>query len=170
MHCISEYPAPYNEINLNSIKYLKDKFKIKVGLSDHTMGTFIPVAAVALGAEVIEKHFTDDNNRKGPDHPFSMNPETWKDMVDRSRELERALGDGVKRIEGNETETVVLQQRAIRVSQDLVKGDRISLDNIEVLRPCPKDACKPYESANLLGKPLSTSVKKGDYLRPESVG
>ena len=174
MQCNTNYTASlenFKYINLNVLATYQQSFPgLVYGLSDHTPGHATVLGAITLGARVIEKHFTDDNNRKGPDHPFSMNPETWKDMVDRSRELERALGDGVKRIEGNETETVVLQQRAIRVSQDLVKGDRISLDNIEILRPCPKDACKPYESANLLGKPLSTSVKKGDYLRPESVG
>ena len=93
-----------------------------LGLSDHTFGHNSVLGAVALGARVVEKHFTDDNNRQGPDHKFSMNPVTWKDMVIQTRILEKSMGDGIKKIEDNEKQSSIVQRRSIRASDKLKKG------------------------------------------------
>ena len=118
MQCNTNYTAKdenFKFINLNVIKKYKKKFpNLILGLSDHTHGHETVLGAVALGARVIEKHFTDNNNRIGPDHAFSMNPSTWEEMVKRTRNLEKSLGDGIKKIEKNELQSSVVQRRSIR--------------------------------------------------------
>ena len=118
MQCNTNYTASlenFKYINLNVLKTYRDMYPdVILGLSDHTPGHAAVLGAVSLGATVIEKHFTDDNSRTGPDHKFAMNPRSWRDMVDRARELEAALGTGIKRIEENELDTVVVQRRSIR--------------------------------------------------------
>lgn len=136
-----------------------------LGLSDHTPGHATVLGAVALGARIIEKHFTDDNGRTGPDHEFSMNPQAWREMVDRTRELENSLGAGCKKVELNEKETVILQRRAIRLRTDLPTGAVLTRDILTVLRPCPEDALPPYEINNVIGKQTRHPIKAGDYLR-----
>tara|TARA_Y100001980_G_C14507024_1_gene282568 strand:- start:70 stop:1086 length:1017 start_codon:yes stop_codon:yes gene_type:complete len=167
MQCNTNYTANddnFNYINLNVLKLYSVLFPdITLGLSDHTFGDETVLGAVTLGAKYIEKHFTDDNNRNGPDHPFSMNPKTWKKMVDRTRRLEQALGSPVKKIEKNELETVVLQRRSIRIKNDLRKGDTISKDDIIYLRPCPKDAYPIH--IDPVGKKLIRDIKINEYLK-----
>ena len=132
-----------------------------LGLSDHTPGHVTVLGAVALGARVIEKHFTDDNRREGPDHPFSMTPQTWKDMVDRTRELESALGSPLKNVADNERETVVVQRRCLRARSDCEDGNNCSGEMLEALRPAPPDAVLPYELANVIGMKLTREFKGG---------
>ena len=167
MQCNTNYTANddnFNYINLNVLKLYSVLFPdITLGLSDHTFGDETVLGAVTLGAKYIEKHFTDDNYRNGPDHPFSMNPKTWKKMVDRTRRLEQALGSTVKKIEKNELETVVLQRRSIRIKNDLRKGDTISKDDIIYLRPCPKDAYPIH--IDPVGKKLIRDIKINEYLK-----
>ena len=167
MQCNTNYTANddnFNYINLNVLKLYSVLFPdITLGLSDHTFGDETVLGAVTLGAKYIEKHFTDDNYRNGPDHPFSMNPKTWKKMVDRTRRLEQALGSPVKKIEKNELETVVLQRRSIRIKNDLRKGDTISKDDIIYLRPCPKDAYPIH--IDPVGKKLIRDIKINEYLK-----
>ena len=122
-------------------------------------------SAVTLGARVIEKHFTDDTSRTGPDHAFSMDPIGWRNMVDRTRELENSLGSGRKVVEENESETVVLQRRAIRLAQDLEQGTVIARTDLEVLRPCPRDALPPYEIGRVVGRKLRRTMKSGEPVR-----
>ena len=117
----------------------------------------------------IEKHFTADNNQIGPDHAFSMNPQTWKEMVDRARELENALGNGIKTIEANENETVILQRRSVRVKQDIQAGTIINLDMLEELRPAPINAVLPYQKQDIIGKKLIVNKEKGDFLKYSDV-
>jgi N-acetylneuraminate synthase len=136
-----------------------------LGLSDHTLGHTTVLGAVALGARMIEKHFTDDTSREGPDHGFSMSPQAWRDMVTATRELELSLGNGIKRIEENEKQTAVLQRRAIRVEQDLGAGTVLERAHVTVLRPCPPDAISPMDLAKVPGKRLRRDIKAGDYLR-----
>jgi N-acetylneuraminate synthase len=171
LQCNTNYTADkdnFNYVNLNVIRTLQQKFPgLILGLSDHTSGHATVLGAVALGARVIEKHFTDDITRKGPDHKFSMDFETWQDMVLRTRELELALGDGIKRVEENEKETVILQRRAIRAVKDLTIGDQISRENIEFQRPAPKDAFSPNDFKNLDRKLIVKDVQAGDYIRKE---
>ena len=169
MQCNTNYTAEndnFNYLNLNVLKAYKKKFPdIVLGLSDHTPGHSSVLGAIALGARMVEKHFTDNNNRIGPDHKFSMNPISWKEMVDRSRELESSLGDGNKKVERNELETVVLQRRAIRAKVKLNKGDKISYDNLISLRPCPKKGIMPFEIKKIIGKTLKKNIEKGDLIK-----
>ncbi len=135
-----------------------------LGLSDHTPGHATVLGAVAIGARVIEKHFTDDNNRIGPDHAFSMNPNTWREMVERCRELEAALGNGIKRVEANEQETVVLQRRCLRLAKNKNIGEVLMNNDLEVLRPAPVGALRPYELLQVVGRKMKISKTAGDAL------
>src|SRR5262249_53339138 len=121
LQCNTNYTASlenFAHIQLNVLRSFREMYpKMVLGLSDHTPGHATVLGAVALGARIVEKHFTDDVHRTGPDHLFSMDPRTWREMVDRTRELEAALGTGVKRVEENERETVVLQRRSIRLGR-----------------------------------------------------
>ena len=114
---------------------------------------------------MVEKHFTDDVNRNGPDHKFSMDPKSWRDMVDRTRELELALGSEKKDVMENEEETVVLQRRAIRAQQRLTVGSVLTMDNLTYLRPCPTDALPPYRNDELIGRSVTREIEKGDCVR-----
>lgn len=168
MQCNTNYTASqenFKYINLNVLKTFATLYpEMVLGLSDHTSGHSTVLGAVALGARVIEKHFTDDNDRIGPDHKFAMNPKTWKEMVDRTRELEQALGNGTKIIEDNEKDTVIVQRRSIRLKKSLHAGDIITEDCIEYLRPAPLDAYFPYEKNLVIGKKLKTHKEKGDCI------
>jgi sialic acid synthase SpsE len=169
MQCNTNYTASlenFKYINLNVLKKYRRRYPgIILGLSDHTPGHTTVLGAVTLGARVIEKHFTDDTSRNGPDHKFSMNFNAWKDMVDSTRELENSLGLEIKKVEDNEKETVVLQRRSIRVKKDLTVGDMIRVDDLEFLRPCPKDALPPYELEKILNKKIVRSIGSGDYIK-----
>lgn len=169
MHCNTNYTGNLENFRYVNLRVLQ-AFALHwpgmvLGLSDHTPGHAAVLGAIALGARVIEKHFTDDDTREGPDHPFSLTPTAWKEMVDRSREVEFALGDGVKRIEGNEMQTVVLQRRSIRYARDIPKGTALRADDLEVLRPCPADGLPPYRMNELLGGVLTTAVERGDCVK-----
>ena len=173
MQCNTNYTASlenFKYINLNVLKEYRRKFPdIILGLSDHTPGHSTVLGAVSLGARAIEKHFTDDINREGPDHKFSMNFKTWKEMVDRTRELELSLGSEIKKVEDNEKETVIVQRRSIRAKKNLVIGHVITENDLEFLRPCPLDAIQPYEYKKLIGRKISTNIKSGEYLKWKSV-
>jgi len=173
MQCNTNYTASlenFKYINLNVLQEYKKKYpNIILGLSDHTPGHATVLGAVTLGARVIEKHFTDNVSREGPDHKFSMDFDSWKDMVDRTRELEFALGSNVKRVEDNEKETVILQRRALRAKRNLLKGEVITQDAVEALRPCPKDALAPYNIGKVLNKTLIEDIEAGDYITWKSI-
>jgi sialic acid synthase SpsE len=173
MQCNTNYTASlenFKYINLNVLKEYGRKYPdIILGLSDHTPGHATVLGAVTLGARVIEKHFTDDISREGPDHKFSMDFNTWKDMVSRTRELENSLGLEIKKVEDNEAETVVLQRRSIRVKKDLSAGDMVREDDLEFLRPCPEDALPPYKLEKILDKELLENIKSGDYIKWTSI-
>ena len=168
MQCNTNYTGSlenFRFINLNVLKTYAQRYPgVLLGLSDHSPGHATVLGAITLGARAIEKHFTDDNNRSGPDHSFAMNPRTWREMVDRSRELEAALGDGIKRVEGNETQTAVLQQRCIRTRVALPAGALLSANDLEVLRPAPAGAARPHELHQLLGRTLRSARAAGDAL------
>ena len=169
MQCNTNYTASlenFKYINLNVLKTYRQMYpNLILGLSDHTPGHATVLGAIALGAKMIEKHFTDDVKRVGPDHKFSMDPLSWKEMVDRSRELENALGVGVKKVEDNEAETVILQRRAIRSCRDLKKGEILDYASLEVLRPCPLDALEPHYIGSIVDKKLVNDIKMGDIIR-----
>lgn len=169
LQCNTNYTARlenFKHIQLNVLHTYRQMYpELILGLSDHTPGHSTVLGAVALGARIIEKHFTDDTSRAGPDHLFSMDAVAWREMVDRTRELEMSLGNGVKKVEANEEDTVVLQRRAIRLVGDLPQGAMINSDNVAVLRPCPEGALQPYELRNILGKKLRRAMKNGDHLQ-----
>lgn len=169
MQCNTNYTASienFKYVNLNVLKLYQRTFPdLILGLSDHTMGHATVLGAVALGARVIEKHFTDSNLRDGPDHKFSMDPRAWAEMVDRTRELEFALGGELKVVEENEKETVIVQRRSSRFRFDLKKGHQISKGDIIFLRPCPSDGIGPYELEKYIGLSLSCDVFAGDHLK-----
>jgi sialic acid synthase SpsE len=168
MQCNTNYTGSlenFKHINLRVLNaYAKEFPGIILGLSDHSPGHATVLGAIALGARVIEKHFTDDVGRIGPDHAFSMNSQTWQEMVDRSRELEYALGNDVKEVEENEQDSAVVQQRSLRLKRDLLKGELISKDDIDVLRPAPPDACKPYMADLVVNRRLNKLKLAGDAI------
>jgi len=171
MQCNTNYTGSienFRHIHLNVLRTFELMFPGTVlGLSDHTPGHATVLGAVALGARVIEKHFTDDPTREGPDHPFSMSPATWREMVDRTRELELALGGGDKTVVENEKDTVVVQRRCLRASRDLPIGEVLTRDMIDILRPAPRDAIFPYDLGRVVGKRVRAAVKAGEQLRWE---
>ena len=134
LHCTTNYPCPMDEVNLRAMQTLKDAFKCKVGYSDHTMGTEITIAAVAMGAEIIEKHFTLDRNMEGPDHKASLEPQELKYMVDCIRNIEVALGDGIKRPNASEVEISKVVLKSIVAKTPVKKGDTLTSDNITIKR------------------------------------
>ena len=169
LQCNTNYTGSsknFSYINLKVLENYRKKFpNLIIGLSDHTSGHSTVLGSISLGASIIEKHFTDDTFREGPDHTFSMDPMTWKQMIDRSRELELSLGSSEKKIEDNEKETVILQRRAIRAKKDIEIGSNISKDQIIMLRPCPEDGIPPYEVENIINKKVKTKIKSGDIIR-----
>jgi N-acetylneuraminate synthase len=169
MQCNTNYTASldnYKYIQLNVLKSYRAMYPdLILGLSDHTPGHSTVLGAVALGAKMIEKHFTDDVSREGPDHKFSMDPNTWREMVDRTRELELALGDGIKRVEENEAETVVLQRRSLRVRESFEAGHILKSEDLEQLRPCPPDGLKPTQINDVVGKVLKIDLQKGSHIK-----
>ena len=169
MQCNTNYTASENNleyINLNVLTTYASTFPgVVLGLSDHTHGCTSVLGSVALGARVIEKHFTDSCDRDGPDHKFSMDPSTWREMVERTRDLESCLGNGIKTIEDNEKETVVLQRTGLRATKNLIAGETIAQDNLFPLRPCPPDAIKPSELTNILNRTLKNDISEGDIIK-----
>ena len=168
LQCNTNYTANlenFNHINLNVLQAFQKIYPdIILGLSDHTPGHATVLGAVSLGARIIEKHFTDDIKRVGPDHKFSMDPRSWSEMVERTRELERSLGNGLKKIEENERDTVILQRRAIRLKNDCMAGTVLTRSHLDVLRPCPADGLPPYELPKVVGRKLLNSRRAGEQL------
>ncbi len=174
MQCNTNYTGAqenFAHVNLNVLRSFAVKFPgLVLGLSDHTPGHATVLGAITLGARAVEKHFTDDNTRDGPDHGFSMNPQSWREMVDRSRELELALGDGVKRVELNELDASVVQRRSLRARRDLAAGTVLAAEDLVALRPCPEGAVEPYEDDMVVGLPLNQGLNKGEALTWEMLG
>ncbi len=169
MQCNTNYtadPGNYDHIHLNVLKTYHDMWPdLILGLSDHTHGHATVLGAVTLGARVIEKHFTDDNNREGPDHAFAMNPQSWADMVQNTRQLERALGSGSKFVAGNEKDTVIVQRRCLRAARAIQAGEIFTREMIDVLRPATPGAIEPFEIGKVIGLKAGQDLEKGQDLR-----
>lgn len=173
MQCNTNYTASgenFKYINLNVLNTYKKEFPdVILGLSDHTKGYSTVLGAFVLGARVFEKHFTDDNNREGPDHKFAMNPKSFREMVDATNELYYAMGDGIKVIEKNEKDAAIVQRRAIYSCRKILEGETITKDMLFPLRPIKEGGIPPYEIDSLLGKKArhtidaDTMVKKEDF-------
>lgn len=134
LHCTTNYPCPMNEVNLNAMLTIKNALKCKVGYSDHTMGIEVPVAAVALGAEVIEKHFTLDRNMEGPDHPASLEPKELSEMVKQIRNIEMALGNGIKEPNESEKKISKVVLKSIIAKCEIKKGEKLTVNNLAIKR------------------------------------
>ncbi len=163
MQCNTNYTGDKNNLgfmNLNVLDTFKKKFgdKIILGLSDHTFGHIAVLGAVSKGARVIEKHFTDNNSRKGPDHHFAMNPKTWREMVEATRKLETALGDGVKKVEKNEINAKIVQQRSIRAKVNINKLQKINKSHLICLRPKSTKGLEPYKMSKIIGKKAKRKI------------
>jgi len=174
LQCNTNYtasPVNFDHINLRVLNTYHTLFPdLVLGLSDHTHGHATVLGAVALGARVIEKHFTDDTSRVGPDHPFSMTPATWRDMVDRTRELERALGSADKMITANEKDTSVVQRRCLRAARDIQAGETLTREMIDVLRPATRGAILPPHIEQVIGTKAIGFIPAGKELRWTDLG
>lgn len=168
MQCNTNYTGSmenFNHIHLNVLKTYRTMYPdLVLGLSDHTPGHSAVLGAVALGARVIEKHFTDDNSREGPDHPFAMNPRTWAEMVQATRELELAMGLPDKFVTENERETVIIQRRCLRAARDIRQGEVICRDMVDVLRPATPGAIPPNQIGMTIGMRALTDIPAGKEL------
>lgn len=173
MQCNTNYTASsqnYKYINLNVLEDYKKRFpECILGLSDHTYGYATVLGAIALGARVFEKHFTDDNDRTGPDHKFSMNPVTWREMVSEANKLYLALGDGIKKLEENEKESVIVQRRSLFLRRDMKAGEIIKKEDLIPLRPIREDGIEPWEIGKVINQKLCVDKKADTYLRFEDI-
>jgi sialic acid synthase SpsE len=174
MQCNTNYtasPENYDFINLNVLKTYAVMFpEVILGLSDHTHGNATVLGAVTLGARVVERHFTDSNDREGPDHKFAMNPQNWAHMVEETRLLERALGSADKFITGNEQDTQVVQRRCLRAARDIKTGEVFTRAMIAVLRPATPGAIKPDRLAQVIGTRALSDIPFGKELRWTDLG
>ena len=174
MQCNTNYTASlenYDHIHLNVLKTYATMFpNLVLGLSDHTQGPATVLGAVALGARVIERHFTDDNAREGPDHKFAMNPQTWADMVNDTRQLERALGSADKCIASNEKDTSIVQRRCLRAARDIRAEEILTREMIDVLRPATPGAISPADISAVIGLQAITDIPSGKELRWTDLG
>jgi sialic acid synthase SpsE len=173
MQCNTNYTGSlenYRYLNLRVLNAFRRRWPETVlGLSDHTPGHAAVLGAVTLGARAIEKHFTDDTTREGPDHRFSMTPQTWREMVDATRELELALGSEMKEVTGNERETVVVQRRCLRATRPIPAGTALTPEMLEALRPAPNDAVMPYDLDRVVGRRVRRDIDAGEHLVWESL-
>ena len=165
LHCLTEYPAPVEEVNLRAMVAMREAFGVRVGYSDHTLGWEVPIAAVALGAEVIEKHFTLDRGLPGPDHKASLEPEEFRQMVSAIRKVERALGDGIKRPTPSELKNLPFARKSLFARRPIKKGEVFSMDNLIALRP--GDGISPMLLPKILGKASPKDYEAGEMLGQE---
>ena len=169
MQCNTNYTGDIDNVgyvNLRVLTQYAELFpNVTLGLSDHTPGHVTVLGGIALGARVVEKHFTDDTTRVGPDHGFSMDPVTWRSMVEDTRLLEAALGTGTKSVEANEQETVVLQRRCVRAARELRKGTVLVRGDLEVLRPAPVDAIPAHQVTGAVGRVLTRDLVAGEDVK-----
>ncbi len=165
LQCTTSYPTPMRDVNLIAMQSIKDQLKISVGFSDHTLGIEIPIAAVALGASIIEKHFTLDRTLPGPDHKASLEPEELKNMIHAIRNVENALGDGVKRLMPSEIENISIARKSIVAKKTIKIGEDFSEENLTTKRPgtgvspmkwdvvLRQKALRNYEADELIDEP-----------------
>jgi len=162
LHCNTEYPTPYEDVNLRAMGTLWEAFGVKVGYSDHTRGIEIPIAAVALGASIIEKHFTLDNGMPGPDHKASLNPIELSEMVKAIRNVEQALGDCVKKPSPSEMKNISIARKSIVASRNILQGEAFCEENITTKRP--GDGISPMYWFDVLGKTANRDFKKDEKI------
>ncbi|MBN2396161.1 MAG: N-acetylneuraminate synthase [Candidatus Atribacteria bacterium] len=162
LHANTEYPTRMEDVNLKAMKTIGKAFKIKYGYSDHTLGVEVPIAAVALGASVIEKHFTLDRNMAGPDHQASLEPNELKDMVKAIRNIELALGDGIKRASNSERKNKEIARKSIIAIKDIKSGELFTENNLGIKRP--GNGISPMRWDELMGKHANRDFKVDDLI------
>lgn len=162
LHCNTEYPTPFNDVNLLAMHHIKKVINKPIGYSDHTIGIEVPIAAVALGATVIEKHFTLDKNMKGPDHKASLDPTELKNMVKAIRNIEKSLGDGIKKRTPSEEKNCSIARKSIVASQNISIGDVFTVDNITVKRP--GSGINPMNWYDIIGKKATRNYCEDDLI------
>ena len=174
LQCNSNYSVDLenlNHLNLRVIQNYQTKWpSVSVGISDHTKSSTVPILAVALGASVLERHFTDDGGRPGADHRIALEPDGWREMVDTTNEAIRILGSGFKQREPNETYSAMTQRRAIRASVNLREGQVIQRQDVTVLRPWFPGCFEAKDLEFIVGKSLRRALAAGDEIRPEHFG
>jgi N,N'-diacetyllegionaminate synthase len=168
LQCTSAYPTPLGEVNLRAMNTIKEKFGTKVGFSDHTLGIEASLAAVALGASVIEKHFTLNKNFDGPDHMMSLNPHELKEMILAIRNIELAMGDGIKKIMVSETENLTLSRKTVVAKRNISKGEAFSPSNITCKRA--GSGISPMSWDLLIGRVSSRNYVENERIRLEELG
>lgn len=162
LHCNTEYPTPMKDVNLKAMLEIKEKFGVKIGYSDHTEGIEVPIAAVALGATVIEKHFTLDKNMEGPDHKASLEPSELKAMVKSIRNIEQALGTGHKTISESERKNIEIARKSIVAAKDIKEGEIFTEENLTVKRP--GNGISPMEWENIIGKVAKRNFQEEELI------
>lgn len=162
LHCNTEYPTPFNDVNLKAMESIRQKFGVEVGYSDHTQGIEVPIAAVALGATVIEKHFTLDRNMEGPDHKASLEPDELNAMVSAIRNIEQAMGDGIKKVTDSEKGNMSVARKSIVAACDIRSGETFTEDNLTVKRP--GTGISPMRWEEVLGK-----TARRDFIEEEPI-
>ena len=166
LHCNTEYPTPMIDVNLKAMLKIKEHFNVDIGYSDHTLGIEVPIAAVALGAKVIEKHFTIDRSLEGPDHACSLEPLELKNMVNAVRNIEIACsGDGSKEPTASEIKNKSVARKSLYLSKDIKKGTKLAKDMIIALRP--GDGISPMEIPNLVGKTFNKNLRMSEKITYE---
>jgi N-acetylneuraminate synthase len=163
LHCTTEYPAPLEDINLNAMQTIKDAFKLDVGYSDHSEGILVPIAATALNAKIIEKHFTLDQNMEGPDHKASLEPEQLKEMIASIRKVELVFGDGVKGPRPSEIKNIAIARKSLVAAKDITLGQVITEDCMTIKRP--GDGISPLNYWDVLGTTANETYKKDELLK-----
>ena len=163
LHCNTEYPTPFEDVNLLAMLHIKNELNVNIGYSDHTLGIEVPIAAVALGATIIEKHFTLDKTMKGPDHKASLEPNELKEMVVAIRNIEQAInGTGIKEISKSEQKNIQIARKSIVAKTKIKIGDYFSEENLTTKRPC--DGLSPMLWENIIGK-----VSSKNYMPDEKI-
>jgi N,N'-diacetyllegionaminate synthase len=162
LHCNTEYPTPMEDVNLKAMCTIREEFGVNVGYSDHTLGIEVPIAAVAMGATVIEKHFTLDRAMEGPDHGASLEPFELKQMVSSIRNIEKAMGDGVKKPSNSEEKNISIVRKSIVASKEIKVGDEFTADNLGVKRP--GNGISPMEWDEVVGKVASKDFRSDELI------
>ena len=163
LHCVTAYPTPMKYVNLKAINKMRKKFKLNIGLSDHTKGTEASIAAVALGANIIEKHITLDKKFKGPDHKSSLDTDEFKRLVESIRNIEIALGKDTKKIQKCEKENLKIARKSLVAQNEIVKGEIFSVNNLTVKRP--GNGISPMQWDKYLGKKSNRNYKKDELIK-----
>lgn len=168
LHCNTEYPTPFSQVNLEAMLHIKNEFDVTIGYSDHTLGIEVPIAAVALGAKIIEKHFTLDRNMVGPDHLASLEPKELKEMVSGIRNIELAIsGSGVKELSESEKKNILIVRKSIHFRSDLEKGHLLEENDFIAMRP--GIGISPMRISEFIGRKLKVSVKEKTLLTEDCI-